>query len=118
MDTSVLVPAIIFGSVVMIVKIVSDSKIRQRMLDVELDENKIRAMLRPMRTADTYNSLKWGIICLVLGGGIFVSSLTNMDKTTTWGLVLVLGGLGFLATFFIEQKMMNEKKQDKTDFNS
>lgn len=110
MPEIVIVPAM-FLAMVAIVKIVSDARTRNRLIDKGLVEEGIKN-LYPRQTSPALSNLKWGLVLLGVGLGAMVSFFTDaISEEGTLGLMCVLAGLAFLVYYAIASK------QDKADQN-
>ena len=67
-----------------------------------------------------FSALKWGIIFLFLGAGIFIANILSQfydfNDGVLFGLVILFLGLGFLVYFLIISKTM--KNNTATDLVS
>ncbi len=106
----VLVPLIIFGSVVAIVKIVHDAKTRNRLIDKGLVDERVRQMFVGQSELSVLSNLKWGMI--LIGVGVAVLAWEYLDwrlrSEGLLGLILVLAGLGFLIYYPIAQRRLHQ----------
>lgn len=88
----------------------------------QIDLSKISGLLNP-QTDNRFTALKWGMLGVGLGLGLFISVLivsSNKNIESIWylrttlngALTLLGGGLGLVIAFIIEMVMRNsEKKQ-------
>lgn len=110
MPEIIIVPSL-FLACVAIVKIVSDARTRNRLIDKGLVEEGIKN-LYPRQTSPSMSNLKWGLVLLGVGLGAMVSFFTDaVSEEGTLGLMCILAGLAFLVYYAIASK------QDKTDGN-
>jgi hypothetical protein len=103
------------GLFAMIFGIVYLSK-RERLAMIErgMDPRRYKVQSAP------YQNLKWGLLLLGAGLGLFISvilvstCLAHMDDDTKPGvffsLIAIFGGLGLIASFLIEKKATDGKK--------
>jgi len=61
-DMELLVPITLFVSIVAIIKIVVDSRLRRRLAETHASEDLIRAMLQADEQSLSLSALKWGIV--------------------------------------------------------
>ncbi len=110
MDTEVFVVGIIFFSVVAIVKIVSESKTRQRLIDRggNADET-VRQMYGASAKMQSASSLKWGMVLVGIGIALLVGQLFPhyVSSEVTFGLMFLFAGIGFLLYYPMAKKMSN-----------
>ncbi len=106
MNPDVMIPLVIFGSVVAIVKILSDNKIRRQLIDKGQVDDRARAFLTRDAELARLSSLKWGMVLIALGVGLLVSYMNPdmLEDGGTFGLMLVLAGVAFLIYYAVAQK--------------
>ncbi|MDH3891062.1 MAG: hypothetical protein OEV49_08240 [candidate division Zixibacteria bacterium] len=110
MPEIVIVPAM-FLACVAIVKIVSDARTRNRLIEKGLVEEGVKN-LYPRQTSPALSNLKWGLVLLGVGLGAMVSFFTDVvSEEGTLGLMCVLAGLAFLVYYAVASK------DDKADRN-
>ncbi|HQL24920.1 MAG TPA: hypothetical protein PKY95_10930, partial [candidate division Zixibacteria bacterium] len=103
MWTDVLIPLVIFGTGVVIVKLVLDYKLRRQILEKgPVDDKAQRFLLREAELA-RLSSLKWGMVLVGLGIALLVGYMNPdmFDDGGVFGLMLVLAGIGFLIYFAV-----------------
>lgn len=106
----VLVPLVLFGSIVAIVKIVTEARTRNRLIEKGLIDERIRQMFIGQAELSILSNLKWGMI--LVGVGIALLAWEYLDWR--WrgegllGLVLILAGVGFLIYYPIAQRRLKE----------
>ena len=110
MPEMIILPAMFFACVA-IVKIVSDSRTRNRLIDKGLVEEGVKN-LYPRQTSPALSNLKWGLVLLGVGLGAMVSFFTDaISEEGTLGLMCILAGLAFLVYYAVASK------HDKADGN-
>jgi len=115
MNEDVFIPAIIFFSIVAIVKIVSDNKTKNRMLDKGMDDVNLRNFFSAQFELHSLSSIKWGMVLVGIGVAIMVSQLFPRDFTdeAALGLILIFAGLGFLVYYPIAEKRLKKIKDQQ-----
>jgi hypothetical protein len=83
----VLVTAVVFGSIVIIFRIMSDNKLRHRLVDKGIVDENIKYLYDPKENG-RFAALKWGMMLIGIGIAFLVGQLTNSDE------------LGVTAAFF------------------
>lgn len=103
MDFALLVPIAMVISVVAIIKIVTDSRLRRRLAETNASEDLIRAMLTADEQSRSLAALKWGIVLTVVGLALGLISALHLDGNdpATFGLLIGSAGLGMLGFHFI-----------------
>ncbi len=113
MYTEVLIPGIIFGSFVAIIKIILDYRTKRLLIEKgEIDE-RARGFFAHDIEAQRLSSLKWGLVLVGLGLALMLSYLNPelFDDGGTFGLMLLFAGIGFLVYFGLAQKMLRSSEQ-------
>ncbi len=109
MPEIVIIPSL-FLACVAIVKIVSDARTRNRLIDKGLVEEGVK-LLYPRQVSPTLNNLKWGLVLLGIGIGALISFFSDViSEEGTLGLMSVLAGIAFLIYYTIAAK--HEKNEN------
>ena len=106
MWTEVLIPLVIFGSGVIVVKLVLDYKVRRQLIEKgPIDEKAAGFLVRDAELA-RLSSLKWGMVLIGLGAALLVGYMypDMFEEGGVIGLMLVLAGIAFLVYFAIAQR--------------
>ncbi|MBN2417283.1 hypothetical protein JXO52_15710 [bacterium] len=108
---SVLIVATVMVAFVALVKILSDNRIRRRLIDAGLVDEKIQFLYADRIDARVPSALKWGIVCIAVGAAFLVGQLAPevMRGEITAGLIFLLAGAGLLGYYAIA-RTMGEKK--------
>lgn len=106
----VLVPISFFLGIALIVKIVTDNRTRQKLIDKGMVDDKVKYLFR--RGLDNpLSSLKWGMVMLGIGVALAVAELfPYISESTVMGLMFLFAGIAFVVYFFIARK-----QSDKTE---
>ena len=113
-----MVPAIIlpimFGAVVYLVKILSDNKVRHRLIDKGVIDENIKYLFFNQYKIGVPGALKWGMVLIGVGLAFLIGQLVpgEMETEVTIGCIFLLAGLGMMIYYFIERKIA-EKQDDK-----
>lgn len=110
-----LVPLGLFAMIVFIVKIVSDNRLRRKVLNSAASEEMAEALLdRQWAEPQTRSALKWGLILFSLGIGVlFVDVLAfSFESPLAYAVLLLATGLALLVFYAIER---NESQADEQD---
>ena len=105
----ILVPIIGFIVVAYMVKVVSDNKIRRMVVEKgDVSEN-IKYIFSNNYNVNTPASLKWGMVLLAVGLGLFVGNLLDNlgfgSEEITFALMFIAGGCAMIAYYVIASKM-------------
>ena len=101
-DESVLVVIIVFGSILLFVKIFADSKIRGKLIDKGMvDEN-----IKYLSGTNVPASLKWGMVLISMGLAFFIGLLfpEAIRGEITFGSLFILGGAALIIYYLMAHK--------------
>lgn len=114
--TPIFVTGIVFFAVVYVIKIVSDNRIRSRLIDSgKIDEQIQYLYASPhSKERDPLSSLKWGLVLIGLGAALFIGRLFSyeMQEEATVGFMFLFSGLAFLIYYFASK---NEQKKNPSE---
>lgn len=112
-----LIPIFAIGSflatIVILVKITSDNKIRKQILDKGLDADAVKALFPKKWNGvgeGVSSALKWGIVLICVGLAFLIGQVVpveNPDNLTATCLFL-FAGIGLVVYYRIEKKMKEE----------
>ncbi|MBN2105241.1 hypothetical protein JW835_14485 [bacterium] len=111
--SDVFIVAIVFFSFVGVVKVISDNRIRQKLIDKgELGE-KVK-YLYSNSTSRTLSSLKWGFVLIGLGLALLIGQLLPVDvqEEVVVGAMFILAGSGLLLFYYIASKLGKKSNQE------
>lgn len=125
--TQVAVVAIIFGSIYKVIELFVRRRERIMLIDKinpeDINRVDFNKLMNGFSGANSrFVALRWGLFAIGLGLGFMVSTIVNslspvifetwaMRQSVNVGCILVFGGLGLVAAFFIEMKI--RKSQHK-----
>lgn len=104
MDVEILVPLGFFAAIVWIVKIVSDNRIRRKVLDQRVSDELAEAILKKDTSRPSaLGALKWGLIVLAIGGALVLIEMfsIDVDEPLAYGLLFLAAGGGLVAYYLI-----------------
>ena len=97
----------VFGACFGVVYVAVTAKNRERLAMIDKGMNPFEN--RKVRKSSTYALLKWSLLIIGLGLGVFVGSI--LDTTTVlpeeacyFGSILLFGGLGLAVAYLISKK--------------
>ena len=90
------------------IKIILDHKIRSRLIDKGLVDEKVKNLYPARSLGDSHSSLKWGLVSLGIGLAVLIGRLASFaremrDEVTVGGMFL-LAGLALIIYYFIARK--------------
>jgi hypothetical protein len=108
-----LIPIVFFVIVAVIVKLISDYKIKRMAIEKGLVNENLFYLLQGKYEAQLPSSLKWGIVLVCLGLGLFIGVMFPhyMSDQATAGCMFLLAGLGLVAYYFIASKLSKTKNK-------
>lgn len=102
-NLEILIPISLFYIVYLIIKTVSDNRLRQKLIDKGLVDEKVKYLFVKNSELQPMPSLKWGIVLIAIGVALFVNAMFPllMEGPASFGFVSVLAGLAFIVYYFI-----------------
>lgn len=102
-NLEILIPISLFYIVYLIIKTVSDNRLRQKLIDKGLVDEKVKYLFVKNTELQPMPSLKWGIVLIAIGVALFVNAIFPllMEGPASFGFVSVLAGLAFIVYYFI-----------------
>ena len=115
--SEVLIPAIIFFSIVAIVKIVSDNKIKNRLIEKGVEDTKPKRILESSVELHALSSLKWGMVLVGIGLAAFISELfpRYQSDEVLIGLIFLFAGIAFLVYYGLAEKRVRQIKKRNSE---
>ena len=111
--TGVLIVFIIFSAAAFVIKVVSDNRIRRRLIESgSLDEKAKYLYLRAERKAgDPLSSIKWGMVLVGIGLALLIGNLVpyEVNEGMTFGLMFLFAGIAFLIYYFMQKGKSEEE---------
>lgn len=110
----ILITGIVFFSFVAIIKILSDNRLRNRLVDKGIVDENIKYLFQPKQTPQPLAAVKWGMILVAIGLALLlVQALPDtFEEEGAFGMVLLLAGVALFIYYFIaNRKLKTEQKQ-------
>ena len=112
-DYSFLVGIFFFGLVGYIVKIVSDNRIRRRLIESGQIDEKIKYLyFSDKKTmSEPFNSVRWGLVLVALGLAVIIGQQfpEGEKEQMTLSAMFLLAGLAFLIYYFLAKREISRK---------
>jgi hypothetical protein len=107
-DFSLLIPIVFFLSIVAIIKIVMDARVRRRLTETHASEDLVRGLLQADEQNRRLSALKWGLVLVLMGlaFGLIDALGLNPDDPATYGLLMGAAGIGLLGYHLIGQRRL------------
>ena len=114
MQSEVLIPAIVFFSIVAVVKILADAKTRNRLIEKGVADEKIRDFLGATSQLHALSSLKWGMVLVGIGLAAVIGEAfpSYVSDEITWALIFIFAGIAFLVYYPLADRRLKQA-QDK-----
>lgn len=110
-----LFPLIVFLVIsAIIVKIIVDNSTRRKLIDKGMVDENIKYLFPDRLRSQTMASLKWGMVCIAIGGAVFVGQMVPRDlaEEVTIGAMFVLAGLGLIIYYAIATRVLKKSKEE------
>ena len=110
----VLIPIVVFITIYGIAKLISDNRIRSKLIDKgEINENLQYLYATQTGKAKVYSNLKWGFVLLGIGVAMLLKQIAPFYITdeSVFGLMFVFAGAGFLVYYFISKDQFTNGDQ-------
>lgn len=106
MDVEILVPLGFFAMIAYIVKLISDNRLRRKVLNSPASEEMAETLLqREWAEPRTRSALKWGLIFVSLGAGVLIVNLLaiGFESPLAYAILLLAAGAALLGYYRIER---------------
>ena len=120
MVVEILVPLAFFAAIVLIVKVVSDNRVRRKLIDARVSADVTEAVLSGRFVDFTrLGALKWGLIVLGLGGALVLIELfpITMSDPMAFGLLFLAAGGGLIAYYLMADRLEVSEENDPSDWS-
>lgn len=106
MSEEILIPMIVFSAIVAVIKIIADTKTRNKLIDKGLVDDKVKQLFAQQAQLQRLSSLKWGMVLVSIGLSLLISYVWPdlFSDGGTIGLMFLFAGIAFLAYFAVAQK--------------
>jgi hypothetical protein len=114
--TPIFITGIVFLSIVFVIKVISDNRIRRQLIDSgKIDEQIQFLYMHPKsKESSPLSSLKWGLVLVALGLALFVGQFLpyEMEGEGTIGTMFLFSGIAFLIYYFVSKKEQKEEESE------
>ncbi len=106
--------AVVFGTMVLITKLIVDYFTRKRLIDKGIVDEKVKFLYNGSTRSKALNNVKWGMVLIGIGIAALVGNFAprTFDETGTVGLMFVLGGLAFIVYYILLSLTLKKEKQE------
>jgi len=117
------VVTVIFGSLVLIIKTLSDNRLRKSLIESgQLDEKAKYLFLKSeKKPADPLSSVKWGMVLVGIGLALIIGQFVNQymyfgdAEGLTFGLMFLFAGSAFLIYYKLKKKEGDQPEEPVAD---
>ena len=101
--------AVFFGAIVLLVKIISDNRLRQKLVEKGIVDENVK-YLYAKRESSSGGSLKWGIFLVAIGAALMIIRMAPhvFYDESAFGLLMISGGVALFAHYFIAKRFDNQ----------
>ena len=110
---SVMIVSIVFFSIIAFVKIISDNKIRSKLIDKEMVNEKAKFLYPSRLEYHVPAALKWGMVLIGVGLAFLIGQVVSSDisEEITIGSMFLLAGLGLVVYYFIAKRVIKQSDE-------
>lgn len=102
----ILVPIVIFGSMIYGIKIWLDYRIRRLLIEKGQVDEKVKFLYEKSASTPVAGSLKWGMVLVAVGLAIFLAPMMAADhEEYTFGLMALFGGIAMVGYHVLALRM-------------
>jgi hypothetical protein len=95
---AILIPIVLAVCIVVVIRIIEDSRLKRRFVDAGSDEALVRAILSTDHAVKRRSELKWSSVLISIGAGFALMALLGLDAEDPMSYALLFGttGIGIL----------------------
>ena len=110
-----LIPITIFIVFGYIIKIISDNRVRNKLIEKGLVNEDVKNLYADRLADRNLSSLKWGLVLVGIGLAFFIGQMFREEiaNEITAGGMFVFAGIGFLVYYFIAKKITGDEENSK-----
>lgn len=118
--SEVLIPAVVFGSIVLIIKIVTDARTRNKLIDQGMVDEKVKYLFAKDIRLQRLSSLKWGLVLVGIGLSLMITYAYPelFDDGGTFGLMFLFAGVAFLIYYAVAQRQLSKTDHDRDQMSA
>jgi len=102
---------IIFPTFAIIIKWFLEYRIRQRLIEKGMVDEKIRFLNLASLGQATGSSLKWGMVLILTGLAIFIVQMYDVSGEMILAIMLIAAGAGLLIYYLIADRLTKKQIQ-------
>lgn len=112
MDFEMFIPIAFFVMVVAIIKIITDHRLRQRLLETHASDELTKSLLSAdhvfrIKNENRHSPLKWGLVLTLMGASFGLMNVWHLgpQDPATFGLLFAAAGLGLLIYYGLTMRV-------------
>ena len=115
MSEGVLIPLVVFGAIIAIAKIITDTMTRHRLIAKGMVDEKVKHLFIKDAQLQRLSSLKWGMVLVGIGVALVIGQLAEdyITGESVFGLMFIFAGMAFLIYYGIARKHLNGADQPR-----
>ncbi|MDD3732138.1 MAG: hypothetical protein PHU88_07175 [candidate division Zixibacteria bacterium] len=120
MNQDILFTAIVFFSIVTVIKMALAHKTKIKILDRGIEEKGLQNFFAAQFELYSLSSIKWGMVLVGIGLAALVSQLFPREFTdeAALGLIFIFAGLGFLIYYPIAERRLKQLKNKQNTLSN
>ena len=109
-----IVPVTIFIVIAVIVKIMSDNRVRRLAIEKGVVNKDIKFLYYDRFEGKVPSSLKWGFVLIGIGLAVFIGQIVpyGMTEEITIGGMFFLAGVGLVVYYFVANRIYKKVKEE------
>jgi hypothetical protein len=108
-----------FGTIAYIVRIVSDNRIRRRLIESGQIDEKIKFLYFPAQKSlnEPFNSVRWGLVSISLGLAVIIGQQfpEGEKEQMTLSAMFLLAGIAFLVYYLLAKRELKHRSQSNQE---
>jgi hypothetical protein len=108
------ITGIVFVSVIVLIKLLSDNKIRSKLIDKGMVDENVKFLFFDRQEFRAPAALKWGMVLIGIGLAFIIGQLVPADISgeVTVGCMFLMAGLGLIIYYFLAKSMSKQAEED------
>ena len=115
MDFDFLIPIAIFGFVAYVIKVISDNRLRSRVIEKGLLDENVKFLYTQNCEGRQLSSFKWGLVLIGIGGALLIGQMFpyHISHEMTVGGMFLMAGIAFLIYYLVTRKQLVENTPEE-----
>jgi len=115
MNHEILIPVVIFGSITLIIKIILDHRVRQKLIDRNMLNENVKYLKAGAPVESSLSSLKWGMVLVSIGLAFLIGQLApkELEEEVILGCMFILAGISLLAFYGLADRLQKKGQNPK-----